>query len=124
VIIKMGKARYAWVTILPLTWLTIVTMTAGFEKIYSRDPKLGFLSHRVSIEEALASGRLPAGAQNVADAYRIMRNDWIDAAVAAFFLISVVVVLVASLHEWFAVLSGRRTAVSTEIPYTPSRTAA
>ena len=29
VIIKMGKARYAWMTILPLAWLSVVTMSAG-----------------------------------------------------------------------------------------------
>jgi len=44
-------------------------------------------------------------------------NDRIDAAVAAFFLLSVVVVLVASAHEWFTVLSGRKVAKSTEIPF-------
>jgi carbon starvation protein len=124
IIIKMGKARYAWVTVLPLVWLTSVTMTAGFEKMFSSDPKLGFLSHRASILQAVSSGKLPTGVQSVADAHRIMRNDWIDAAVAAFFLISVVVILIASVREWFVVLTGRRVAVSTEIPFTPSRTAA
>jgi carbon starvation protein len=124
IIIKMGKARYAWVTVLPLVWLTIITMTAGFEKMFSSDPKLGFLSHHASIAQALAAGKLPAGAQSVTDAHRIMRNDWIDAAVAAFFLISVVVILVASAHEWFVVLSGRRAAVSSEIPFPASRSAA
>jgi len=124
VIIKMGKARYAWVTALPLVWLTIVTMTAGLEKILSADPKLGFLSHAAVVTGTLASGRLPAGVQTVADAHRLIVNDYIDAAVAAFFLISVVVILVASAHEWFTVLSGRKRALTTEVPFEPATRAA
>src|SRR5947208_9903326 len=53
IIVRMGKARYAWVTAMPLVWLTVVTMTAGLEKILSADPKLGFLSHA-----ALVTGTL------------------------------------------------------------------
>jgi carbon starvation protein len=117
VIIKMGKARYAWVTILPLTWLAIVTLTAGTEKIFSADPKLGFFSHAHLVEGLLANGALPAGVQTIADARRLIFNDHIDAAVAAFFLISVVVVLVASMYEWFTILSGRKIAQSTETPF-------
>jgi carbon starvation protein len=117
VIIKMGKGRYAWVTILPLAWLAIVTLTAGWEKIFSADPKLGFISHAHLVEGVLATGALPAGVQTIADARRLILNDHIDAAVAAFFLISVVVILIASAYEWFTVLSGRKIARSTEIPF-------
>jgi carbon starvation protein len=117
VIIKMGKARYAWVTLLPLSWLVTVTLTAGWEKIFSSDPKLGFLSHAQMVTERLATGALPAGVQTLADAKRLILNDHIDAVVAAFFLISVIVILVASAHEWFSVLSGRKKATSTEIPF-------
>jgi carbon starvation protein len=124
VIIKMEKGRYAWVTILPLTWLAIVTLTAGYQKIFSADPKLGFLSHVHSLQAILATGALPAGVQTLADARRLILNDYIDAAVAAFFLISVIVIIVASAHEWFSVLSGRKRAVTTEVGYEPSHRAA
>jgi carbon starvation protein len=117
IIIKMGKARYAWVTVVPLAWLALVTLTAGWQKIFSADPKLGFLSHARLFRDTLAGGALPAGVQSVSDASRMILNDRIDAAVAAFFLLSVVVVLVASAHEWFIVLSGRKVARSTEIPF-------
>jgi carbon starvation protein len=124
VIIKMGKARYAWVTILPLTWLAIVTLTAGAEKIFSADPKLGFLSHARVVGAQLAAGALPSGVQTLTDARRLILNDHIDAAVAAFFLLSVIVILVASAHEWFSVLSGRKAAVTSEIPFEPANRAA
>ncbi len=124
VIIKMGKARYAWVTILPLAWLATVTLTAGWQKIFSSDPKLGFLSHARMVTGKLAAGALPAGAHTVSEANRLVLNDRIDAAVAAFFLISVVVILIASLHEWFSVLSGRKKPVSTEVTYVPAPRAA
>jgi carbon starvation protein len=124
VIIKMGKARYAWVTILPLTWLAIVTLTAGAEKIFSADPKLGFLSHARMVGDRLATGGLPGGVQTLAEAKRLILNDHIDAAVAGFFLLSVVVILVASAHEWFTVLSGRKPAVTSEIPFEPANRAA
>jgi carbon starvation protein len=117
VIIKMGKGRYAWVTILPLAWLATVTMTAGWEKIFSADPKLGFLSHARSVGARIASGALPPGVQSMADARRLILNDHIDALVAGFFLLSVVVIIVASAHEWLTVLTGRKAPHSTEIPF-------
>jgi carbon starvation protein len=117
VIIKMGKGRFAWVTILPLVWLAVVTMTAGFEKIFSPDPKLGFLSHARVLGGMVAASALPSGVQTLSDAKRLILNDHIDAAVAAFFLVSVVVILIASVGEWFTVLSGRKKPVSSEVPY-------
>jgi carbon starvation protein len=112
------------VTILPLAWLALVTLTAGWQKIFSADPKLGFFSHARLLGDALARGTLPAGAQSIADAGRMILNDRIDAAVAAFFLLSVILVLVASAHEWFRVLSGREPARSTEVPFTSASRAA
>jgi hypothetical protein len=44
--------------------------------------------------------------------------------VAGFFLLSVIVILVASAHEWFVILSGRKVARSTEIPFDKTARAA
>ncbi|MEO6446941.1 MAG: carbon starvation CstA family protein [Gemmatimonadaceae bacterium] len=119
IIIKMGKARYAWVTMLPLSWLVVVTMTAGYAKIFSPDPRLGFLSHARLLQDAAASGNLPVNVKSAADALRLAVNDRLDAGVAAFFLIAVIIILVASAWEWFAVISGRKAAKTTEIPFEP-----
>jgi carbon starvation protein len=121
VIIKMGKARYAWVTLLPLTWLAIVTLTGGYIKIFSDTPRLGFLSHAKLFEGMIAAGTLPPGVASLEAARRMVFNDYLDAAVAAFFMISVIVIIVASAYEWFCCVTGRKVAVSTEVEYSHTR---
>jgi carbon starvation protein len=117
VIIKSGKARYAWVTILPLAWLFIITMTASFTKIFSSDPRLGFLAHASTFSQQMAQGVVPKGVKSLADAGRIVFNDRVDAAVAAFFALSVIVILANSAREWLFVVRGTKPAISTEVPF-------
>ena len=119
IIIKMGKARHAWVTLLPLTWILIVTMTAGYQKLFSPLPRLGFFAHARLLEAARDGGTLPAGVASATDLGRMIANDYLDAAVAAFFLIAVVVVIADSAREWWAVVKGGKAAQSTEIPFVP-----
>ncbi len=121
VIIKMGKAKYAFVTMLPLVWLVIVTMTAGMQKIFSADPRLGFLSHVTFVDSVVAAGAYTVLIPDAGAAARIIFNDRLDAAVAAFFMISVIVILVDSAREWIAVTSGRKPAITAEDPYVESQ---
>lgn len=116
IIIKMGKARYAWMTIGPLVWISIVTMTAGVAKVWSSDPKLGFLSHARLLEAQLAAGKMPTGARSAGDVARMAFNDRLDAGVALFFMAAVVVILAASIHEWIKVRQGTASP-SSEVPF-------
>jgi carbon starvation protein len=115
VIIKTGRARYAWVTVVPLAWLVIVTLTAGWQKLTSSNPALGFLSKAAALTHALESGALPVG-RTASDVRRMIFNERLDAAVAGAFMLAVVIVLIASLAEWNAVLRGGKPAVSSEVP--------
>ena len=117
VIIKMGKARYSFVTLLPLAWLVIVTMSAGWAKLFSPDPKLGFLSHARLLRAAADGGPLPTGVASAAVAGRMAFNDYLDAAVAGFFMLAVIVILADSIREWVAVIRGRKPAMSSEAPF-------
>ena len=119
IIIKMGKARYAFVTLLPLAWIVVVTMSAGYVKIFSPLPKLGFLAHAHLFHAARTAGTLPAGVKSAGDLGRMIANDYLDAAVAAFFLVSVLVVIADSAREWWAVLRGGKPVRSTETPFDP-----
>ena len=118
VIIKMGKARYAFFTIIPMIWLVIVTTSASLIKIFGADPRVGFLSHARWVGERVAAGELPPGVSDAFGASRLIFNDRLNAVVAGFFLLSVIVILVDSIREWHAVLSGRKPMTSTEVPYT------
>lgn len=102
VIIRMGKRQYAWVTITPLIWLVIVTMTAGWEKIFSPLTNLGFLSHAQLMRDAIDAGKFPAAVKTMDDVRRMLVNDYVDAIVTGFFMLSVVVILIDSIRVWFA----------------------
>jgi carbon starvation protein len=117
VIIKMGKAKYSFITIIPLTWLSIVALTGGWQKVFSSDLKIGFLSHASSLATIVAGGGLPVGAKTAGEAARMMFNDRLDAAVVAVFMISVVVILVDSARVWIRVINGTVPCVSTEVPF-------
>ena len=115
VIINSGRARYAWVTALPLSWLAVVTLTAGWQKVLSPNPTLGFLAKASSLANGLATGVLPVG-RSASDVRRMIFNERLDAAVATTFMLAIIVVMVASAIKWVTVLRGRVPARSTEVP--------
>jgi carbon starvation protein len=119
ILIKMGKARYVWVTLFPLVWLASVTMTASFEKIWSSQPRIGFLAHARSLSEQLAAGAIPAA--QVAETQRLIFNDRLDAVVAALFAAMVLLILAESARHWWLYLTDRRQPVLTEAPKQISR---
>ena len=109
IIIKMGKARYVAVTLLPLVWLVAVTFTASWHKIFDSNPRIGFLSHAT----ALASS---PGA-NV----RLIFNDRLDALVTGTLIVMIALILIESVVEWVRVLSGREQARVKESPFVATR---
>jgi carbon starvation protein len=117
VLIKMGKARFAWVTLLPLAWLATVTFTAGWQKVFSPDPKLGFLSQANAIRAALDEGRLPAAAKTVDAAQQMLFNARLDAVVALVFMAVAAMVMIVSAREWMLILQKRKPAVMNEAPF-------
>ena len=121
IIMKMGKARYAWMTILPLSWLAVVTISGGWLKIFSDNPRLGFLAHARMFEGVLESGAIPKGVASAEAARRMIFNDRLDAAVAAFFMAAVVVILVESIRVWIGILRGRVAVSSTEVEFSHTR---
>lgn len=97
-LIKTRRARYAWVTGLPALWLLACTMTAGFIKIFSASPALGFLAQARTYGDAIAEGRLMGPARTVAQMEQIVQNGYVDAALCAFFIVVTLIVVVIGIR--------------------------
>jgi carbon starvation protein len=112
ILIKSGKARYAWVTLAPLGWVLAVTLTGGWQKVFSDDPRLGFLAHA-----AKTAGQVAAGTMEAARGARLIFNDRLDAVLGLAFMTVTLLVVAASAREWVLVLTRRRPATAKESPF-------
>jgi carbon starvation protein len=103
-LVKMKRERYVGVTILPMSWVLICTLSAGWQKVFSDDVKIGFIAHAHRYGNALAQGQVLAPAKSLDDMTRIVTNDQVNAALALLFMSVVVAVMVlglrAALRAW------------------------
>lgn len=114
VLLKMGRTRYVWVALLPLAWLLTVTVTAGWMKIFSADPRLGFLSAAADFHAKLSSGG--TAAQIDAWQHQILNNQ-VNAVVTGTFLLLVITIVVACGREWWRLLAEKEIRPLHEEPY-------
>ncbi len=119
ILIKMGKLRYIWVTLTPSVWLVAVTMTASYQKVFSANPRIGFLAQARQMAEQLAAGSIPT--TQVAETERLIFNAQLNAAVTALLAGLVFVVVLSAAWEWYRLLSGRRQYDLQETPYVATR---
>ena len=118
VLIKMGRRRYAWVTAMPLLFLTAVTFTAGIQKIFGTWPagKFGFLDIARDRSAKITGGGTPEQLQLWQTE---ITNNHLDAAVAGFFLVMVAIILAGSVREWVQLLLGKKPLSLHESAYIP-----
>jgi carbon starvation protein len=114
-IIKYRKARYLWVTLVPLAWLLAVTLTASWQKIFSPERRLGFLADARALAAEIA-----AGTMDPARGARLIFNDNLNAVVASLFVVVVLAVVCSSVWQWTLMLSGRRAPTMSEAPIVES----
>ncbi len=112
ILVKMHRARYMWITCIPLAWLVTVTFTAGYQKIFSPVPRIGFLAQAAQLSAT--------GATDAATQAQIF-NARLDAVVCGIFLVLVTTILVDSIRVWTGILRGTREAKITEVPFVLSR---
>lgn len=102
VLFRMKRDRFAWVTMIPTAWLLVCTLSAGWLKLFSPDPKLGFLAHAAKFGAAADKGEVLSPAKSMAEMERIIFNDRIDATLVALFLAVVLSLLVFTIRTCLA----------------------
>jgi carbon starvation protein len=110
IIIKMHRAKYALVTLVPLAWLVTVTFTASWHKVFDSDPRIGFLAQ---------ARQLAAAGGNT----RLIFNNRLDAAVTGVLIVMVTLILAESARQWLGILSGKKEARVKEAPFVVTRLA-
>jgi carbon starvation protein len=116
ILIKMHKAKYLFVTVLPLAFMCVVTFSAGYLKVFSSDPRLGFLSGARSLLQEAAGITDPAKAANLVRQAGVWR---FDAFVAIFFLALVLLIVIGSAKQWWQLLRGTKRVVLHESEFVP-----
>ena len=115
-LIKMQKAKYLFVTLVPLCFMCAVTFSAGYLKIFSVDPKLGFLTGAQSLTEQAAALADPYKAAELIRQASVWR---FDALVAALFLVLVLLIVLGSAIHWWQLMRGTRPVVLRESEFVP-----
>jgi carbon starvation protein len=115
ILMKMGRLRFIWVTLLPMLWLVTVTMTASYQKIFSANPRIGFLSAANAMAAQIAVGKIPA--EKLADTQRLIFNQRLDAGVTAVLALMILVLIVEALFQWYSLLTRPREHALHEVPY-------
>src|SRR5450432_1559849 len=119
ILLKMGRIKWIWVTVAAMAWLVTVTMTASYQKLFSANPRIGFLSLANSMAAQVAAGKIPAA--KLADTHRVIFNQRLDAVVTAIFATMVTVLIIEALVQWYRILSRSRETVLHETPYVRTR---
>ncbi|MEG2828621.1 MAG: pyruvate/proton symporter CstA [Edwardsiella sp. (in: enterobacteria)] len=115
VLFRMKRQAYAWVALLPTAWLLICTMSAGWEKTFSADPRVGFLAIANKFQAMIDSGAIPAQ-YTQSQLAQLVFNNRLDAGLTLFFMVVVVVLGLFSLKTALSALRNPQPSAH-EVPY-------
>jgi carbon starvation protein len=115
ILLKMGRTRWIWVTLVPMAWLVLITMAAGYQKVFDANPRIGFLSGANQLAVQISSGFIPPA--KIAETQRLIFNLRLDAAVTIVLAAMILLMLVEAIAQWYEILSRRRAVILHESPY-------
>ena len=118
VLFKMKRQRFAWVTVVPTIWLLLCTLTAGWQKVFHDNPKIGFLANANKYQAAVDKGELLAPAKSMDQMHQIITNNYVDAALSALFILLVLSILAYAIPACRRALSNNKP-TTLETPFEP-----
>ncbi|MBP7627644.1 MAG: carbon starvation protein A [Zoogloea sp.] len=118
VLFKMKRQRFAWVTVVPTIWLLLCTLTAGWQKVFHDNPKIGFLANANKYQAAVDKGELLAPAKSMEQMHQIITNNYVDAALSALFILLVLSILAYAIPACRRALSNNKP-TTLETPFEP-----
>ncbi|MBF6022732.1 carbon starvation CstA family protein [Lysobacter niastensis] len=107
VMVKMKREKFLWVPLIPTAWLLVCTLTAGWQKLFHDDPKIGFIANARKFADAASRGEVIAPAKSMDDMQRIVFNNYIDAGLAALFIAVVLATVFFGLKAALAARNSR-----------------
>jgi carbon starvation protein len=115
ILLKMGRLRWIWVTVIPMIALITITMTAGYQKVFAANARIGFLSGANELAAQIASGAIPAA--KFAETQQLIFNLRLDAAVTLVLALMILLMIIEAVIQWYLILGRRRETVLHESPY-------
>jgi len=115
ILLKMGRLKWIWVTLLPMTWIVTITMTASYQKIFSANPRIGFLSYANALAAQIAAGKIPTA--KIVETHRVIFNQRLDAGVTAMLAAMTLVLIIEAVPRWWAILHKEKAEMLHETPY-------
>jgi len=89
----MKRDGFAWVTIVPASWVVVCTLTAAWQKIFDSNPRIGFLAHANKYKDAVANGQVLAPAKSIEQMQQVIFNDYVNASLATLFMLVLISML-------------------------------
>lgn len=116
-VVKMGRAKYAWIPVIPLVWDVAVTFTADFQKIFG---PLSYFTTAANYRAQIESGALEGEA--LANARAALGNAYLDGILSVFFLVMMGVFVIVGIVVVAKTLISGKTGVETtsEEPFVES----
>lgn len=119
VLFKLKRQRYAWVPGVPAVWLVFVTMYAGWLKVFSSEPGVGFFAKANQLKDMLAAGFEPTAIfRSEAAVRQVIFNNQLDGVLQAFFMVVVVAMVFFTIQSCRKALANDQVTAK-EVPYEP-----